>query len=290
VRRTGLGRGLGALIPPEIREGKSTSAFRDIPLASIRPNPNQPRTNFDEESLSSLAASIQAVGVLQPILVRQLNDSEYELIAGERRWRAARRAGLQTIPALVQQVEEVESLERALIENLHREQLGPLEEAAAYQQLLEDFGITHDELAARIGRSRSAITNALRLFQLPPAVQQLLADGLLTAGHARAILGTPDREAQEAIARRVVDEGLSVRATEELVRQSRQTAPQSETNPPDRAAPPSKPPAILELEELLSTKLDTRVKIQIGANKGKIVIEFSDLSDLERVYNIMVGA
>src|SRR3954464_13666657 len=196
----------------------SGSELREIPLSQIRPNPHQPRTHFDEEALASLAASIAELGVLQPVLLRPVSDEEYELVAGEGRWRAAKRAGLQTIPALVRETPDVSALEQAVVENLHREDLNPLEEAAAYQQLIEDFSMTHDQLAPRVGKSRATVTNMLRLFQLPPAIQKLVAEGTLSAGHARALLGTPDRAFQESLARKAVQEGLSVRAVEEAVR------------------------------------------------------------------------
>jgi len=203
ARRSGLGRGLEALIPNDLL-GDRASALLDVPINSIRPNPHQPRGHFDEEDLTTLTASIQAVGVLQPVLLRLASDDQYELIAGERRWRAARRAGLHTIPALVRTVDDLGSVEQALIENLHRVDLNPMEEAAAYQQLIEDFGLTHEQVASRVSRSRAAISNTLRLFQLPPTIQRLVIDGQLSAGHARALLGTPDRNFQEALARRAV--------------------------------------------------------------------------------------
>src|SRR5579862_8843297 len=190
----------------------------DLPVVVIQANPFQPRTSFDEASLASLTSSIRAVGVLQPVLVRPTSDGGYQLIAGERRWRAAKRAGLPTIPAIVRDVSDMPSIEHALIENLHRQDLNPLEEAGAYQQLIEDFGLTHEQLSSRLGKSRVSITNTLRLFQLPPAVQKLVGEGQLSAGHAKALLGTPDRAFQEALARRVVSEQLSVRAVEEAVR------------------------------------------------------------------------
>lgn len=288
ARRSGLGRGLGALIPTEAPEDREDSV-RVVPITRIRPNPNQPRTHFDEESLAGLTASIQALGVLQPVLVRAVGNEEYELIAGERRWRAARRAGLHSIPALVQVATDVSSLEQAVVENLHREDLTPLEEAAAYQQLIEDFGLTHEELAGRVGKSRTAVTNTLRLFQLPPTVQRLVADHQLDAGHARALLGTPDRAFQESLARRAVAEGLSVRSVEEAVR-ARSGVP---SRPGGRRRQANfageRPPALLELEELLSSRLDTRVTVELLASKGRVVIEFATLEDLERIYRAMVG-
>src|SRR3954470_4768711 len=268
--------------------GEEGSALRELPVASIRPNTYQPRGHFDEEALASLTASVRELGVLQPVLVRPADgeDDTYELIAGERRWRAARRAGLQTIPALVKAVDDASSLEQALVENLHREDLNPLEEAAAYQQLIEDFNLTHDELGNRVGKSRAAVSNALRLFQLPAGIQKLVANNQLSAGHARALLGTPDRATQGGLARRAVTEGLSVRAVEDAVRARGALAP-----PPDAAASGPgrrlRPPGLLELEELLSGHLDTRVKVDMGAKKGRVVIEFSTLEDLERLYRAM---
>jgi ParB family chromosome partitioning protein len=284
ARRSGLGRGLGALIPNEVM-GDRSSALLDIPVTSIRANAHQPRGAFDEESLAALTASVREVGVLQPILVREVSDSAYELVAGERRWRAAKRAGLPTIPAIVRTVTDVDSVEQALIENLHRQDLNPLEEASAYQQLIEDFGITHEQLAVRVGKSRAAITNTLRLFQLPPAVQKLVGEGQLSAGHARALLGTPDRAFQEALARRAVAEQLSVRAVEDAVRARNELG--TDTQQRDRRPAKLRPPGILELEELLSAHLDTRVKVQLGAKKGRVLIDFATLEDLERIYRAM---
>jgi ParB family chromosome partitioning protein len=285
ARRSGLGRGLGALIPNEV-VGDRASSLLDIPITDIRPNSHQPRTHFDEDTLTSLTASIRELGVLQPVLVRSIGDDKFELIAGERRWRAARRAGLPTIPALVRTASDVAAVEQALVENLHRQDLNPLEEAGAYQQLIEDFGLTHEQLAIRVGKSRAAISNTLRLFQLPPAIQRLVVDGQLSAGHARALLGTPDRAFQEALARRAVAEDLSVRAVEDAVRAR---------NDLGVAAPaPSRhtrlrPPGILELENLLSQYLETTVKVDMGSRKGRMVVEFASLEDLERIYRAMVG-
>jgi len=303
ARRSGLGKGLGALIPTEARD--RDSALRVVPMTSIRPNPLQPRTHFDEEAMSSLASSIREVGVLQPILVRETGDGEYELIAGERRWRAARRAGLQTMPVLVQSVSDVHSLEQALVENLHREDLNPLEEAGAFQQLVDEFGYTHEQVAARVGKSRTVVTNTLRLLQLPAGVQRALADGAISAGHARALLGTPDRSFQEDLAKRAVSEGLTVRSLEEAVR--RHTSGEDAAPPPEsengsapapqtpRTEPPAAvrrrlpAPGVLELEELLSTHLNTRVKVEMGAKRGRVVVDFATLEDLERIYKLMVG-
>ena len=271
TRRSGLGKGLSSLIPMEGGLGGETGALVEIPTSSVSPNPNQPRQHFDEETLVELAASIAEMGVLQPILVRPLDDEQYELIAGERRWRATQRAGLATIPAIVRATSDISSVEQALVENLHRQDLTALEEASAYQQLLEDFGLTHDELAGRVGKSRSAITNSIRLLGLPPAVQALLADGQLSAGHARALLGTPDRSRQEMLAAAAVAEGWSVRMVEHAVRGDTDAAG-TEPEPPDDDARPGttidgagltpatklRPPGLLELEELLAEHLDTR--------------------------------
>jgi len=292
ARRSGLGRGLGALIPPEAKGSPTGDGLREIAVTSITANSFQPRRHFDEEALASLTASVRELGVLQPILVRPAGEGAYELIAGERRWRAARRAGLQTIPALVREVADEASLEQALVENVHRQDLNPLEEAAAYQQLLEDFELTHEALATRVGKSRAAVTNTLRLFQLPPAVQRLVADNQLGEGHARALLGTPDRAFQEALARRAVAEGLSVRAVEQVVRSRSAGGPQDgpSTLLPASAPSPSKlrPPGLLELEQLLADHLDTKVKVEMGAKRGRVVIDFATLEDLERLYRVMI--
>jgi ParB family chromosome partitioning protein len=278
------------LIPTDVRADPS-SALRDVPLNQISPNPHQPRAAFDEEALASLTASITELGILQPVLVRSIGDDSYELIAGERRWRAAKRAGLQSIPALVRDVDEVLSLEQALVENLHREDLNPLEEAAAYQQLVEDFHLTQEEVARRVGRSRSAVANTLRLFQLPPAIQRLVAEGRLSAGHAKALLGTPDRAFQETLARRIVADGLSVREAEDAVRHRNDSGPTEHAvgaGPGGGATRPLRAPGLLELEKLLAEHLATRVQIAMGAHRGKVVIEFANLEDLERIYRSMV--
>ena len=291
ARPSGLGRGLSALIPTDVTFDRGASLI-DLAVDHVEPNRLQPRKHFDEEALASLTASVRELGVLQPILVREAEGGRFELIAGERRWRAAKRAGLVTVPAIVKTTSDTHSLEQALVENLHRQDLNPLEEAAAYQQLIEDFHLTHDELATRMGKSRAAITNTLRLFQLPPTVQRMVADGLLAAGHARALLGTPDRAFQESLAKRVVAESLSVRAVEDAVRarvNQNQPAEDAETSAPP-AAPGSgatrrlRPPGFRELEELLAELLDTKVAVDMGKNKGRVVIEFADLEDLERIY------
>src|SRR5580692_9237314 len=283
ARRSGLGKGLSALIPSEAT-GDMDSALRVVPISHIKPNAFQPRSHFDEESMSSLAASIREVGLLQPVLVREVEDEEesYELIAGERRWRAARRAGLQTIPVLVQpDTGDVTSLEQALVENLHREDLNALEEAAAYQQLIDEFGLTHEQVATRMGKGRATITNTLRLLQLPAGAQRALAERSISPGHARALLGTPDRALQERLVEQIVTEGLTVRAVEDLVRGGGadlrvvppldeadedvvEPAASSAPDAPRRAVPKKLPePGVLELEELLSTHLNTRVKVDI---------------------------
>jgi ParB family chromosome partitioning protein len=285
VRRAGLGKGLGALIPTEGMRDLESS-LQEIPLNLIEPNPNQPRENWDEEALSELAASIRELGVLQPILVRTVGDDRYQIVAGERRWRAAHRAGLATVPAVIRDVDEATSVEHALVENLQREDLNPLEEASAYQQLIEDFQLTHDDIAKRVGRSRAAVTNTLRLLQLPPAVRHLVADNRLSSGHARALLGTPDRALQETLAQRALEESWTVRAVEDAIREAVSVPPSPDQ--PLRARRPSlRPPGLLELEELLSDHLDTRVRVTMSAKRGKVVIEFATLEDLERIYRVI---
>jgi len=279
-RKGGLGRGLGALIPaaPAVRG----AVFREIPPTSIVPNPRQPRQAFDADALAELVASITEVGVLQPVVVRQTGLSSYELVMGERRWRAAQAAGLDLLPAIVRETPDDALLRDALLENLHREQLNPLEEAAAYQQLLEEFGATHEELARRVGRSRPQISNTIRLLNLPAAVQRRVAAGVLSAGHARALLGLGDSDAQERLATRIVAEGLSVRAVEELV--SVGDAP-----PPTRAPrrPRAQPPEAAAVASRLSERFDTRVKVEVGRVKGRITIEFGGSADLQRILNTL---
>ncbi len=291
ARRSGLGKGLGSLIPTTERLQDSDAILRELPISEIVANTYQPRSHFDEEALVSLSASIRSVGVLQPILVRELGEDSYELIAGERRWRAAKRAGLQTIPAIVRTAEDEGSLEQALVENLHREDLGALEEAAAYQQLIEEFKLTQDQVATRVGKSRSAVANTMRLLQLPTSIQRLLGDGQLSAGHARALLGTPDRAFQEKLAKAIVSEKLTVREVEDRVREhGGTTEPESGTSTATGTKPPTlvRPAPLLELEEMLSDHLDTRVAVSMGQRKGRIVIDFSTLEDLERVYRVIV--
>ena len=276
TRRGGLGRGLSALLQAP------TSSLREIPLEEIAPNHRQPRVEFDDEALDGLAASIKAVGVLQPVVVRPIPAGGFELVVGERRWRAARRAGLERIPAVVRETGEEDLLRDALIENLHREDLNPLEEAAAYRQLLDDIGMTHEELAERVGRSRAAITNSLRLLGLAPTVQRRIAGASLTAAHGRALAGLVDPESQERVAQRVVAQNLSVRQTEDLVR----SLVASGTGLSVRAARSrvERPPAILEVEKRLSDILDTRVSVEVGRRRGRVTIEFADMEDLDRIW------
>ena len=284
----GLGRGLSALIPTGGRLG---GGYREIAVSSVVPNSHQPRLRFEQESLDALAASIGRVGVLQPVLVRQLDADRFELIAGERRWRAAQRAGLQTIPALVRDVEGQESLEQALVENLHREDLNPLEEAAAYLQLQQEFGLTQQAVASRVGRSRTAVTNATRLLQLPTAVQELLASRELSAGHGRALLVINSPSEQTKLARRVLAEGWSVRQLESYVRPpAPKQEPPAVVAKPESKAPETEPPAaLLELEALLAEFLSTSVRVEIGDKKGRLTVEFADLDDLERIYRLVTG-
>ncbi len=292
-RRSGLGRGLGALIPTETT-GDSSGDLLEIPIAAITANEYQPRTRFEEEALVSLTDSVRALGVLQPILVREVGHDRYELIAGERRWRAARRAGLPTIPAVIRQVDDRQSLEQAVVENLHREDLNALEEAAAYQQLIDEFELTQDEVSTRVGKSRSAISNTLRLFQLPGAVQRLVANGELSAGHARALLGSPDRGFQERLANEIVSEGLNVRQVEQMVRDEVSgdepvvdVDPIVDLDANDRRGSSVKSAAFLEVEEQLANRLDTRVNVSMGKGKGRLSIDFADEADLGRIYDLL---
>ena len=304
--RRGLGRGLGSLIPtaptdeaptgtetaPAVEESTPDlvvpegSWFAELPAGQIVPNRVQPRQVFDEDAMAELVHSIREVGLLQPIVVRPVPGAEtpsYELVMGERRWRAAQQAGLETIPAIVRATDDTDMLRDALLENLHRSQLNPLEEAAAYQQLLEDFGCTHDELAQRIGRSRPQISNTIRLLKLSPAVQRRVAAGVLSAGHARSLLGVENAEQQDRLASRVVAEGISVRGLEEIVA----------TGGGDALATPAvrrnKPvaPGLTDLADRLSDRLETRVKVELGRHKGKITVEFASLDDLRRIVDIM---
>ena len=293
AKRSGLGKGLGSLIPADITT--DGEVYREIDVNEVVPNRYQPREHFDEETLTALMSSITEIGVIQPVVVRELADGSYELIAGERRWRAAKRANLPAIPALVRSADDLSSLETAVVENLHRQDLNALEEAAAYQQLIEDFNLTQDEVATRVGRSRSAVANTIRLLQLPPTVQRLVIEDQISAGHARALLATPDRRAQQRLARQIVAEGLTVRQVEELLKGDETDGPEAadaEDDGADPAArtptPPTVPePGVLELEELLATRLSTRVSVRLGKGPGKLVVEFADLDDLERIYRII---
>jgi len=311
-KKGGLGRGLGSLIPTEPVAAPEAPAapdlgLRELTITTIEPNRYQPRDHFDEEELQGLAASIRELGVLQPILVRRRADDDYELIAGERRWRAAQLAGLTTIPAVVREVEDQTSLEHALVENLHRADLNAIEEAAAYQQLMDDFGMTQDQVSARVGKSRSAIANTLRLFQLPAAIQRMIIESDLSAGHGRALLQIDSPE-QELLARRAVDEGLSVRSLEALVRGDdpavpdvSDAAPEIDDNDDDLGGGveptasgeggvgSTRPAALLELEHLLADYLETRVSVQLGSKRGRIAIDFADIDDLERVARLLMG-
>ena len=314
-KRSGLGRGLASLIPTGPEDSNSASmghrmgdaaadvvlggapepssvgaVYREIDPSAIERNPRQPRQVFDEEALAELVHSIREFGLMQPIVVRGMSGQpgRYQLVMGERRWRAAQEAGLATIPAIVRETADDSMLRDALLENIHRAQLNPLEEAAAYQQLLDEFEVTHDELAARIGRSRPLITNMIRLLRLPIAVQRRVAAGVLSAGHARALLSLDaGPEAQEELAARIVAEGLSVRATEEAVT----LANREDTSTP--SAPRRKPihmPGLQDVAERLSTAFDTRVTVSLGKRKGKIVVEFGSVDDLQRIVDLMNSA
>ena len=283
----GLGRGLGALIPsgPAAVDVPAGARFEEVPVAAVSPNPVQPRTHFDEEALAELVVSIREVGLLQPIVVRETGPGAYELVMGERRLRASKQAGMTTIPAIVRETADDVMLRDALLENLHRQQLNPLEEAAAYEQLLEEFGATHEELATRIGRSRSTISNTLRLLQLPAPVQRRVAAGVLSAGHARALLGLGSAEAQERMAERIVAEGMSVRAVEEAVALAG----------PDEAPRPTRrrketPAEFGVVADRLAERFETRVKVEPGSKgRGKVVIEFAGLEDLQRIVDVIDG-
>lgn len=285
-----------ATLPPVSRETEEPTAgggteppappigahFAELPLDFITPNPRQPREVFDEDALAELITSIKEVGLLQPIVVRQVGPARYELIMGERRWRACREAGLEVIPAIVRATDDEKLLLDALLENLHRAQLNPLEEAAAYDQLLRDFNCTHDQLADRIGRSRPQVSNTLRLLKLSPAVQRRVAAGVLSAGHARALLSVEDSEEQDRLAHRIVAEGLSVRAVEEIVTLMG-SRPQSAPRSKGPRAGTRVSPALSELATRLSDRFETRVKVDLGQKKGKITVEFASMEDLERI-------
>lgn len=261
------------------------AVYREIELAAVQPNAKQPRTQFDEEALAELEHSIREFGLLQPIVVREITAGAYELVMGERRWRAAQRAGLTRLPAIVRKTGDDAMLRDALLENIHRVQLNPLDEAAAYEQLLAEFGVTQTELADRLGRSRPVVTNTIRLLKLPVSVQRRVAAGVLSAGHARALLGVEDPGRQEDLATRIVAEGLSVRATEEAVVLLRRDSPASAAKPTRRK--PMQAPGLQDLAERLSDAFDTRVKVELGQRKGRIVVEFGSVEDLERIAKLM---
>jgi ParB family chromosome partitioning protein len=300
TQRRGLGRGLGSLIPPAPeptdtaptpdgqppaqQEPVAGSVFAEIPVAQIVPNAVQPRQVFGDEEMAELVTSIREVGLLQPVVVRRTGPEAYELVMGERRWRATQAAGQTTIPAIIRETDDNAMLRDALLENLHRSQLNPLEEAAAYQQLLEDFECTHEELAGRIGRSRPQISNTLRLLKLIPAVQRRVAAGVLSAGHARSLLAVEDPELQDRLAQRVVAEGISVRGLEEMVAVGETGAKTASTHAPRRRP---QAPGLSELADRLSDRLETRVKVDLGQRKGKITVEFASLEDLRRIVDIM---
>ena len=312
-RKGGLGRGLAALIPTRPDDGIDVSVrigtpasfaeppqprrpvrdasdapplaeLREIEISAIVPNPQQPRTQFDDESLAELEHSIREFGLLQPIVVREVRPGSFQLVMGERRWRAARRVGLHRVPAIIRQTADDAMLRDALLENIHRVQLNPLDEAAAYEQLLAEFGVTHNELADRLGRSRPVVTNTIRLLRLPVSVQRRVAAGVLSAGHARALLGLDDAGRQEELAARIVAEGMSVRATEEAVVLLRREAPDK---PRPEKRRPMHAPGLQELAERLSDRFDTRVKVELGQRKGRIVVEFGSVEDLERIAELM---
>jgi ParB family transcriptional regulator, chromosome partitioning protein len=293
--RRGLGRGLGSLIPTAAQREQAGAPlpagayFADVAVSDVAPNPRQPRQVFDEESLEELISSIREVGVLQPIVVRPMDGHRFELIMGERRLRASRSAGRDTIPAIVRETPDDEMLRDALMENLHRAQLNPLEEAAAYQQMIDDFGLTHDDLANRLGRSRPHISNTLRLLRLTPPVQRRVAAGVLSAGHARALVAIDDPDRQTRLADRVVAEGLSVRGLEEIAATNDDIDNEPGSDSARRS--PSRPhaPGLAEIEERLVERFETRCRVQLGRRKGKISIEFASLEDLRRILAIMEG-
>ena len=285
AKKGGLGRNLDSLIPTPIKLSGTSQPIADrgeVPLSSISPNPKQPRSVFDSDALNELAASIKEIGILQPPVVRKIGADKYELIMGERRYRAAKLAGLTTIPVIIRETTDNELLREALIENIHRSNLNSLEEAAAYNQMLTDFGFTHDDLASKLGKSRPVITNTLRLLNLPPSVQKRLAAGTLSAGHARALLGLANPEEMERLANKIINEGLSVRATEELIALGSAGAKVS-----GKKSKPKSAGKYQELVERLEDALDTRVHIQSGKRGGKILIEYADGQDLQRIVGVI---
>ena len=288
-KRGGLGRGLSALIPGAPEAGEGFAGLLEVPVNAVSPNPKQPRTHWDEEEIASLAASIREVGILQPIVVRRA-PAGYELVAGERRLRAAKVAGMATVPVVVRDTDDADLLREALIENIHREDLGPIELAEAFRALLEELGLKQEELAERVGVSRSHIANTIRLLQLPLDSQQLLADGKIQAGHARALLSLGDAEAQNALALRIAAEDLSVRSTEELVRRYVDGPPKEAKPAPKKGDELPSDPTVGEVEEILSEQLATRVQIQMGKKRGRVIIEFGSADDLERIVSEIIGS
>ena len=286
IKRGGLGTNLDSLIPTSLTvAGTEVAQLNEVPINQISPNPRQPRTVFDETALNELIASIKSVGILQPPVVRKVAENKYELIMGERRYRAAKAAGLTTIPVIIRQTPDNELLRDALIENIHRSNLNPLEEGAAYAQLLSDFGCTHDELALKLGRSRPLISNTIRLLNLPDSVQRKVASGVISAGHARALLGLTDAAEIEKLASRIVAEGLSVRSTEEIIATMKPTSKSAK-----KSSVKGVSGAGLAAAELLSDYLDTRVSVESGKGKGKIVIEFAGNEDLQRIVDLIEGS
>ena len=289
TKRGGLGRGLSALIPGAPEAGDGDSGLLEVPVNAVSPNPKQPRTHWDEEEIGALAASIREVGILQPIVVRRAGEHGYELVAGERRLRAAKVAGMATVPVVLRDTGDADLLREALIENIHRQDLGPIELAEAFRQLLEDLGLKQDELAERVGVSRSHIANTIRLLQLPLETQQLLTDARIQAGHARALLTLGDADAVNTLALRVAAEDLSVRETEDLVRRYLEPPTPKEATT-DVAATPPNDSSMAEVEEILSEQLATRVQIQHGKKRGRVIIEFGSVDDLERIVSEIVGS
>jgi len=288
-KRGGLGRGLSALIPGAPEAGEGVSGLLEVPVHAVTPNPKQPRTHWDEEEIQALAASIREVGILQPIVVRSSGEDGYELVAGERRLRAAKVAGLATVPVVLRETDDSDLLREALIENIHRQDLGPIELAEAFRQLLEDLGLKQEDLAERVGVSRSHIANTIRLLQLPLETQQLLTDAKIQAGHARALLALGEADAVNTLALRVAAEDLSVRETEDLVRRYIEP-PTEQRAESDVATTPATDPGMAEVEEILSEQLATRVQIQYGKKRGRVVIEFGSVDDLERIVSEIVGS
>jgi ParB family transcriptional regulator, chromosome partitioning protein len=290
-KRGGLGRGLSALIPGAPEAGEASTGLMEVPVNAVAPNPKQPRTRFDDDTIAALAASIREVGILQPLVVRRAGDGRYELIAGERRLRAAKAAGLASVPIVLRDSEDADLLREALIENIHREDLNPIEQAEAFRALLEELGLKQEALADRVGVSRSHIANTIRLLALPLDVQQLLADDKITAGHARAVLSLGDKVAMSSLATRIAAEDLSVRQTEEVVRRFVEAPEQAADKKRVAESIIEQPDSNLaEVEEILSEQLATRVSIQMGAKRGKVVIEFGSPDDLERIVSEIIGS